>query len=468
MGRRMLTPFILLEAEGKPLDPYRKEEEEDDLGIYCSDILSNLRLAPEYGYDKGYNRLYFRLQPKKPGQLTVLALVIALAALVGGLGLVILPEGLRETLQKGLVTPFYDTFFNILSCVAGPMIFLAVAWGIYGIGDAATLSRIGKRLMMRFICTTFFVAACATVCFPLFGSHLVLASNQENQFEAISELILGIFPSTIIEPFSTGNTLQIIFLAIVIGVALLYLGQKTSAVAHAIEQVNYLVQFLMDLISRLVPFVIFLVVVNLIWSEELASLGKIWRLLVIFLGAAIVIATVFLLSVALREKIDLIKLLKKNSETFLIALATASSAAAFSSNMSVCEKKFGISESLCSFGIPLGMVMHKPIAAVYNLLLVFYFAAVYKVSCSPTWLVLAVFVCAIVAIATPPIPGGGAVAYTILFSQMGIPQEAMAIALTLDVLSDFAITAFEMFCMPLSLIHSARQLNMIDLETLKS
>ena len=77
-------------------------------------------------------------------------------------------------------------------------------------------------------------------------------------------------------------------------------------------------------------------------------------------------------------------------------------------------------------------------------------------------------VCAIVSVATPPIPGGGAIAYTILFAQMGIPSDAMAIAPTIDMLTDFAITAFEMFCMPLSLIHSACRLNMIDMDVLRS
>lgn len=47
------------------------------------------------------------------------------------------------------------------------------------------------------------------------------------------------------EPFATGNTLQIIFGAVVIGIALLYLGRQTRAIALGIEQVNTLVQFLM-------------------------------------------------------------------------------------------------------------------------------------------------------------------------------------------------------------------------------
>ena len=466
MGYRMLAPFILLEAEGEAMDPYRGEEE--DFGPYCGSVLTNLRLAPEYSYDDGRNRLLYRMHPKRPGQVTVLAFVIAVAALVGVAGQFFLPEGLRDTLQNGVVVPIYDTFFNILSCIAGPMIFLAVTWGIYGIGDTATLGRVGKRLMLRYLGMVFLAAACAAVCFPLFGNAITHAEGQGSQLSAIAGLILGIFPSTIVEPFATGNTLQIIFLAIVIGIALLFLGRKTSAVARAVEQVNYVVQFLMEFISRLVPFVIFLVIVNLIWSGDLAILSSIWQLLLIFLGAVVVTGAAFLLSVALRYRVRPSTVLRKSSGTFLIALATASSAAAFSSNMSTCEKKYGVSGSLCSFGIPLGMVVHKPFTAIYNLLLIFYFAARYDVSCSVTWIVLAVAVSAIVAVATPPIPGGGAVAYAILFAQMGIPTEAMAVAFAIDILTDFVNTAFDMISLQCSLVHSAYRLGMIDLETLRS
>ncbi|MBO4331168.1 MAG: cation:dicarboxylase symporter family transporter, partial [Oscillospiraceae bacterium] len=127
-----------------------------------------------------------------------------------------------------------------------------------------------------------------------------------------------------------------------------------------------------------------------------------------------------------------------------------------------------ISSSLCSFGVPLGMVMHKPVAAVYNLLLVFYFAARYGVDCSVSWIVVAALVSAVLAIATPPIPGGGAAAYTILFMQLGIPMEALAVALTIDILTDFPVTAFEMFVLPFTLINVSSGLAMIDADTLRS
>ena len=72
-------------------------------------------------------------------------------------------------------------------------------------------------------------------------------------------MILNIFPANILSPFVEGNTLQIIFLAFVIGLSMIFLGQRTSAVAKAVEQINYIITFLMGTISTFVPYFVFIV-----------------------------------------------------------------------------------------------------------------------------------------------------------------------------------------------------------------
>ncbi len=154
--------------------------------------------------------------------------------------------------------------------------------------------------------------------------------------------------------------------------------------------------------------------------------------------------------------------MKKSLPTFVIALSTASSAAVFSSNITVCEKRFGISSSLIRFGLPLGTVINKPATALYNMALIFFFASQYGVSCSPAWLVIGVLISGILAIAMLPIPGGGTVAYSILFLQMGIPTEAMAIALAIDILMDFIMTAMDVLLVQLSLVNLSSRLAMLN------
>ena len=99
---------------------------------------------------------------------------------------------------------------------------------------------------------------------------------------------------------------------------------------------------------------------------------------------------------------------------------------------------------------------------MFNLLLVFYFASHYGLSCSLGWIVAAVFVSSVVAIAAPPIPGGAAAAYSMLFMQLGIPSDALALTLALDMILDFVITAFSVFILQLTLIDLSAGMGMID------
>jgi len=97
----------------------------------------------------------------------------------------------------------------------------------------------------------------------------------------------------------------------------------------------------------------------------------------------------------------------------------------------------------------------------------FFFAKQFGVAVSPDWLVSAAFVSAMLAIATPPIPGGGVAAYTMLFARLGIPDDALAIVLTMDILFDFVRTAANMYNLPLALIDCAATMGKLNVKKLR-
>lgn len=465
-GRKLISAYIIIEMEGSPVNPEMEQSEE--LGEFCNIILINLNQKPVYSYSEGRNSLYYRIRKKSMPLFQILCIVAALSVFTGVFGVLFIPDGLRQMILDSIINPVYDTFFNILGCIAGPMIFLSVAWGIYGIGDVETLGTIGRTMMLSFLKYVSLAAAGCVVFFPVLGNHFTNSSNQISQLKAILEMILGIFPSNVVEPFTTGNTLQIIFLAVVIGIALLYMQRQTREIAIAIGQINALVNFLMGLISRFVPFVIFMVLVSLIWSGELSVITSVWSFMGTFLIALLCIALAYLIFTSFYHKVKPFVLIRKSLPTFLVALTSASSAAAFGTNVETCKKRFGIDPSLVSFGVPLGIVIHKPVTAAYNLIIVMYFASIYHVQCTPAWLLLAVFICVVVAVSAPPIPGGGAAAYTILFLQLGIPNKALAVALTLDIIADFLMTSFDMFTLQMALINISSRMNRIDKNTLRN
>jgi Na+/H+-dicarboxylate symporter len=303
--------------------------------------------------------------------------------------------------------------------------------------------------------------------FPLLGSIPSAAEGGEVKIDAIAEMIFGIIPANIVEPFATGNTLQIIFLAIVVGIALLYLGRKANGIAWAVDQVNTLVQMLMQALSQLVPYVIFLVMVSMVWSGKLSVLATSWKLFAATLSAVSLITLVFVVATCVRMKVSPVVLIRKCVPTFVLALSTASSAAAFGTIVETCERRFGIDESIVKFGVPLGIVIEKPATAAFFLLLVFFLADQYDVTCSISWICIAVFVSAVVAIASPPVPGGAAVALTALFVPVGIPMEALAIALAIDIVIDFFKTAFQMTVLQLSLVNISAGMGSIDANVLR-
>ncbi len=440
----------------------------DDENSYSNSILVHMGLTPEYSYQKNWNTLTFSLKRKEKNQLFVLVVSVVFSIIFGILGRVIIPQSVLTSILKNFLSPVCDKFFDVLRCVSGPMIFLSVAWGLYGIGDAGTLSKIGKKMILKYISIVSLITVIVSPVYVLLGPAFTNSGISKNlQLGGVFEMILNIFPSNIFSPFIDGNTLQIIFIAMIVGIVMLFLGKKTSAVAVAIEQINYMVQFMVELISKLVPYFIFIVLVQMIWSDAYMIIADIWRFALIALPIFILNATVFLITLSIKYKVKLTKLFKKSLPTLLIALSTASSAASFGTIMECCSKRFGIDNKISSFGVPLGFVMFKPTTALYYLMISFYFAGVYQISCNVSWFIIAIFLSIVISMATPPIPGGSTAAYTMLFLQLGIPAEALSITLAVDILFDFFMTAGDMFIIPLCLLDFSAGTANLDFEVLR-
>ena len=460
IGQRFRRPFIQLEIEGESYNPLDSHTEE--YGSYRNRLLANMGLSPLFSYENGRNKITFKLKKVKANPLLSLAIAVVAGLLVGAAGLWI-PDGLRTSLLDYFLTPIYDTFFNLLGTIAGPMVFLSVAWGIYGIGDTATFGRIGKRMIIHFVSAVFLICAvCVLLSLAFFSLNLVWKSGGTSQLSSLFQMILGFVPTDIVTPFQDGNSLQIILLGAAIGVALLILGKQTEVVALAIEQINYVVQFLMEIISTLVPSFIFIVLVQMIWSGTLDVVLSAWKPLLAFLVIAVIIAAAMVLTAAYRGKASPLLILKKSLPTFVIGMTTASSVATFGTCANVCEKKLGVSNHITSFGVPLGIVMFPPATAMYFIIICIYTAEVYQVECSIVWFVLAIFSATVLAIAAPPIPGGTLTCYTIMFTQLGLPTEALVVALALDVLCDFVATGMNMFCLQMELVIQSKRMGLLN------
>ena len=461
-GKKLFRNFFRIRIKGAQFNPYNNREQTRDFGTAANGILVRIGLMPEYSYYDETSILTFYLKGKPKNQILVLLGIIFFSLTVGFGSKLLVNADIISSVSSNFLTPVEDTFFNILSAIAGPMVFLSVAWGIYGIGDVYTLGRIGKKMMLSYVKTIFFFVAIGVFFYPFLGPPLTTSSAGTSQFSSVFKMLLSVFPSNVFSPFIEGNTLQIIFLAFILGLSLMFLGHRTTSIARAIEQINYIISFLMEFVSKLVPYFVFIVLVSIIWSDTLSSFSEVWKLTVVFLTAVVICFSLFLAFVCVKHKQNPIKMLSAILPSFLIAISTASSSATFESNMKVCSNRFGINKELSSFGIPFGMVIFKPTTALYYLLVCFYFSSVNNAMVSVSWIITAVIITAISAIATPPIPGGAAATYTILFSQLGISPKSLFVVVAIDMIFDFVLTSSDMSMLLLQMYHLSNKMGMRD------
>ena len=144
-------------------------------------------------------------------------------------------------------------------------------------------------------------------------------------------------------------------------------------------------------------------------------------------------------------------LLKKAWPTLVIALTTASSAAAFNTNVNDANMELGVDRKLVEFGIPIGQVLFMP--GLFATL--FVAEACLAESCGLTitvpWLIIGFVTNYLVSTACPPVPGTGMMCFSVVFAQLGIPAEMMGIALAIDMITDFPTTAVTVGCAIISL-----------------
>ena len=464
-GSHLGRMYIEIRAPGERLDPSEAEEEAGG-GLLYSTLLAQAGLSPVYSYRDGRNCL--ALYPPKPRRMNpLIQLVLAMAAAaLCGLVCLALPHPV-QTAAVAVSEPLFTALMGILQALAGPMIFLSVCWGIVCIGDVHVLGRIGRKVISRFIAGVYVTAGFSALCLVWLFHGGKTAVQGENAAAQIYSMILGIIPDNILSPFLEGNSLQIIFMAVCVGLVLLFLKEKLPALHTLVEQMNTAVQFMMETVSRYIPVFTFISLFTLILSNSLSGLGGAAKGLLLAVAACLIWPLIYALAAAVRLKVSYPLLLRKLFPTYLIALTTASSSAALSTNLETCEEKLGISERVSRFAVPLGQVIFKTGAGLGFLLLALGLAEYYGVAISLPWVITGVLTSGLLAIAAPPVPGGSLTCYTVLLAQLGIPAQAVALAIAGNMILDFFMTSCGISCLQSELLLAANRLGLLDKKRLK-
>ena len=460
---RLGQPIIRLASEGDPFDPMNVDEE---AGEWSRTLLARLKTQPIYNYSRGTNIVTFKVMQRRKNPFLLLLVALAAAVLVGLAG-GLLPNDFRTAAAEEWLGPICDTYLNVLGFCCIPLIFLAVALGIIGVGDINAFEKIGRKMVRHNIRTLLITTALAAAAAYPFFRFTFGESSLQVAYTDLLKMVLGWLPTNLIQPFLDCNAIQLIIMGTVFGIGLLKLDPLAKNLANVLDDLNNFLLLVSEWLTRLIPVFVFIMIVRSIWTGQISEVLPVWKSWVVTTGLEASALLIMALTVCRKYKVRLGLLLKKVSQTFLIALGTNSCSASISENYACCAGKLGLDSRVFGFGIPIGTSTFKPGAAIRMVVLCYYMATAYHVTVTPAWFVLTVLLAAIMSIAVPAIPGGVLMFCPMLFAQLGLPANAVAPMLATDIFFDAICTAFNQVFVQIALVKQGGQMGLLNTDVLR-
>lgn len=461
--RRFGASEITVLYDGEAYNP----AETDETDTWTRQLLGSVGLVPAWNYRQGVNMLTLRL-PRNKLRSEIIILAAVAAAVILGLSKSVMPAAVTSALDTYVFSSVSTIFTDLLGAFAGLMVFLMVLAGICGVGNVSEFSRLGGYLIGRNVLNSFIGSAVAAAAFIPFFELRRGASAERSQGKAILDMILQIIPKDPVSPFVSGNTLQIAFMAIIIGMVLVMLGPAAKGLREMAIQANTAALRIIEIVCRLLPLYILSSLTMLFWENGMEVFSSIWKPIVCCTVICFGLMAVKILAVTFRCGANPLLLFKKTLPGFLIGLATCSSMAALGTVMDENEKKLGIDSRLSNFGLPIEMIICNSTVSGGFLAILYYLAEFDGVQVGPGWFISSWFVVTLLCFSMPPVSCGALVCLTVMLAQAGISPACLGLAGTLAIITDFPMTASRIVISQMELALEAKHWNTLDTEKLRA
>ncbi len=372
---------------------------------------------------------------------------LAMQMLIGLVLGVIVGMFLDSQFATTYVKPFGDLFIRLIRMVVVPLVFATLVAGAAGISDVSKLGRVAIKTLVIFMVTSaiavIFGLLIANIIDPGIGLTLSTEGLKAAQVKAPSfvQTLLDIVPINPMEAFAKGSILQIIFFAIMFGFCLNFLGEKGKPVYHFFDIVGNLMIHMTQVVMRYAPIGVFALMAVVVSQHGLAVLLPLGKLILAsFIATALLVILIYIPIVVFIIRIPLGEYFKGIFEPWLIAFTTCSSAAAIAANL-VASRRLGATNSIASFAVPLGNTINMNGTAVYMGVCAVFAAQIYDLPLTMGDQVIVVITGVLAAVGTAGVPGAGLIMSTLVFTQIGIPLEVIALIAGVDRVLDMIRTS---------------------------
>ena len=371
---------------------------------------------------------------------TMLALIAAI--IIGVLMKVFVPSGVNEALNDTVFTSISTMFLNALKMIVGPVVFFSIACCISQFGDLKEAGRIGGKVMGFYLLTTVLAILVATGIFELLkpgNPELAVKLAEDATAVAVSDVsisikdtIVGIVPANFVKPFLDSNMMQLIFLAVLIGIALEKIGDHSRLLKDIFEACNNLFLKITVMLVRFIPIATFSSILSVVLKTGPDVLLSMLAMLGTFAVGIVAMMGVYCLLLVVISHLNPMPFLKKYTPTMLQVFGMASSNAAIIVNMKACEEKLGISKKIYSLSIPLGATVNMDGTCIYLVIFGMALARVFGVDISGGMMLSMFFSVFVLSVGAPGVPGAGLVCLSVLLTQLNVPIAGIGLVMGLD------------------------------------
>ena len=399
--------------------------------------------------------------------------LVALAALAIGI-----PIGVVAGHHVETIAPIGQIYVNVLLATVAPLILVAIVSSITSLGSLAKLRSIGLRSIFWLLLSNALAVVLALglglALQPGHGVHRTLGRVStdaiQGQVQDFSQVVVGFFPSNVVQNLSANDVIPIILIAVTLSVAYLALSerepQKVSSFRDGAEALKAVIFKAVGYVIRLTPYAIVALTASMVGSST--NLGSDFRSLaglLVLVWVACIVHTFVLNGAILRTFADVpvIAFFRKIFPAQLTAFSTQSSVGSLPVTTAQLTRKVGVNPEIAHFTAPLGTTIGMPgCAGIWPMLIAIWGINAYGISYSLSDYAVLAVLGVVVSVGTAGVPGAATVAAATVLSAAKLPLDFVAATIPISIIADMARTTTNVTAAAVSATVVARQTGLLD------
>ncbi len=361
-----------------------------------------------------------------------------------------------EAFVTSWIKPLGTIFVKLLKLIAVPLILASLIKGISDLKDISKFASIGVKTIVIYVLTTVIAISIGLTLVNIFNpgdgvsdatiSKLTetyannssvqgkIAEATRQQQSGPLDFVADMIPENAFSALSNNKLmLQVIFLAIFLGISLLLIGEKSAKpLKDVFDSLNDVVLKMVDLIMLTAPYAVFALLANVVVSSGDPEL--LYALLFyasVVVGGLLLMVCFYLIVVGVVVKKNPFWFLKQISPAQLLAFSTSSSAATLPVTMERVEEHVGVDKEVSSFVLPVGATINMDGTSLYQAVAAVFIAQALNFDLTFTDQLMIVLTALLASIGSAAVPGAGMVMLVIVLESVGFPADKLAIGLAL-------------------------------------